>query len=99
MAHRSSDPRREPMPKVKKASAQQKAAPPRDAATNVRTEASASRSDAAKEKRAKAAADQTSNAKVEALQRDRENADQQFLTTNEGLRMEDDQNTLRAGAR
>jgi catalase len=87
------------MPKVKKASAQQKAAPPRDAAPNVRTEASASKSDAGKEKRAKAAADSTRNAKVEALQRDRENADQQFLTTNEGLRMEDDQNTLRAGTR
>ena len=41
----------------------------------------------------------TSNAKLEALDRDRENADQQFLTTNEGLRMEDDQNTLKAGAR
>src|SRR5882757_7297684 len=41
----------------------------------------------------------TSNAKLEALERDRENSDQQFLTTNEGLRMEDDQNTLKAGAR
>jgi catalase len=39
------------------------------------------------------------NAKVLALERDRENSDRQFLTTNEGLRMEDDQNTLRAGAR
>ncbi len=74
-----------------------KAAPPRTAAPNARTEASASKSDAAKERAAKAAP--TSNAKLEELERDRENADDQFLTTNEGLRMEDDQNTLRGGVR
>ncbi len=72
---------------------------PRSGAPNVRTEASTSTSDAAKVRRAKAATGKSSNAKLEALGRDRENADQQFLTTNEGLRMEDDQNTLRAGAR
>jgi catalase len=77
----------------------QKAAAPPDAAPNKRTEASASKSDAGKEKRARAAADATSNAKLEALERDRENPDQQFLTTNEGLRLEDDQNTLKAGPR
>jgi catalase len=71
-------------------------AKPRPTAPNARTEASASKTDAAKEQRARAA---TSNAKLEDLQRDRENADGQFLTTNEGLRMEDDQNSLRAGAR
>jgi catalase len=71
-------------------------AKPRPLAPNARTEASASRTDAAKEARARAA---TSNAKLEDLDRDRENADGQFLTTNEGLRMEDDQNSLRAGAR
>ncbi len=40
-----------------------------------------------------------SNAKVAALEVHRERADQQFLTTNQGLRMEDDQNSLRAGDR
>jgi catalase len=40
-----------------------------------------------------------SNAKVAALEADRESADQQFLTTNQGLRMEDDQNSLLAGDR
>jgi catalase len=74
-----------------------KAAPPRTAAPNARTEASASKSDADKEQAAKAAP--TSNAKIEELERDRENADDQFLTTNEGLRMEDDQNSLRGGVR
>ena len=43
--------------------------------------------------------ERTGNAKLDELQRDRENADQQFLTTNQGLRMEDDQNSLRAGVR
>jgi catalase len=52
-----------------------------------------------KERAAKAAVAATRNAKVEELERDRENADGQFLTTNEGLRMEDDQNTLRGGVR
>ena len=76
-----------------------KAPRPRVDAPNARTEASASPADAGKEKRAKAAAAATRNAKLDELERDRENADQQFLTTNEGLRMEDDQNTLRAGVR
>ena len=72
---------------------------PRAAAPNARTEAAASKSDAGKEPAAKAKAGRTSNRKIEELARDRENSDGRFLTTNEGLRMEDDQNTLRAGAR
>jgi catalase len=75
------------------------AAKPRTSAPNARTEASASKADAGKERRAKAAAAARPNAKVADLERDRENSDQQFLTTNQGLRMEDDQNTLRAGVR
>jgi catalase len=77
----------------------QKAAPPREAAPVARTDAAASKSDAVKPSRAKAALAKNSNQKVEELARDRENADQEFLTTNEGLRMEDDQNSLRAGER
>ncbi|HEX7832050.1 MAG TPA: catalase, partial [Thermoanaerobaculia bacterium] len=68
-------------------------------APNSRTEASASKSDAGKERRAKDAVDATRNAKLDELERDRENPDEQFLTTNEGLRMEDDQNSLKGGAR
>jgi catalase len=86
------------MPKSKSTTSQ-KAARPRDDAPNARTEASASKADAPKEKVAKGARTASKNAKIAELERDRENADQQFLTTNEGLRMEDDHNTLRAGTR
>ncbi len=75
-----------------------KAAPPRTSAPNARTEASASKSDAEKERRAKNDP-ATNNSKLEELERDRENADDQFLTTNQGLRLEDDQNTLKVGPR
>jgi catalase len=39
------------------------------------------------------------SAKIAELEGDRENSDQQFLTTDHGLRLEDDQNSLRAGDR
>ena len=87
------------MPKAKNSKVAQKTARPRDDAPNARTEASASKTDAVKEKRGKVKAEAAPNAKVAQLERDRENGDQQFLTTNEGLRMEDDQNSLKAGAR
>jgi catalase len=85
------------MPKPKSTTSK-KPVPPRPGAPNARTEAAASKAEPAKESRKQAAAAIT-NAKLEELGRDRENADGQFLTTNEGLRMEDDQNTLRAGVR
>ena len=84
------------MPKLKSRRAARAAQPPA-AAPNTRTEASASKTDAAKEARGRA--QRLSNDKLEELERDRENPEGQFLTTNEGLRMEDDQNTLRAGTR
>ncbi len=39
------------------------------------------------------------NQKVDALQRDTQNGDGQMLTTNQGLRINDNQNSLKAGAR
>ena len=41
----------------------------------------------------------TDNEKVDALQRDTQNGDGQMLTTNHGLRINDNQNSLKAGAR
>jgi catalase len=77
----------------------QKAAPPRKVAPITRTPDNASKSDAAKPPRAGALLAQNANAKVRALEPERENADQQVLTTNFGTRVSDDQNTLRAGER
>ncbi|MEA2161909.1 MAG: catalase [Thermoanaerobaculia bacterium] len=79
-----------------KRTAPTKEAKPRGTAPNARTEASASKSDAEKERRARST---TSNRKLDELERDRESSDDHFLTTNQGLRMEDDQNSLRAGVR
>jgi len=52
---------------------------------------------AAKPRRPRSAAN--SSAKLAELEVDRETSDQQFLTSNQGLRIEDDQNSLRAGDR
>ena len=39
------------------------------------------------------------NDKIVDLQKNAEEADEQFLTTNQGLRINDDQNSLKAGER
>jgi len=65
----------------------QKAASPRTAAPAARTDGK------------QVVAKPPRNRKIEELERNRENGDQEFLTTNEGLRMEDDHHSLRAGAR
>ncbi|MBK5260817.1 MAG: catalase [Thermoanaerobaculia bacterium] len=77
------------MPKTKKAKSQ-KPAPPRTAAPVSRTPGN-------KPKPAKAQS--AKNAKVRALDAESENSDQQFLTSNHGVRIEDNQNSLRAGER
>jgi catalase len=77
----------------------QKAAPPRTAAPLTRTPGNASKSDAAKPSRANALLEKNASAKVRALEPHRENADQELLTSNHGTRIEDDQNSLRAGER
>ena len=69
------------------------------AAPVSRTSASASKPDSAKPSRTGALSGKTSNAKVRALEPEMENPDQQFLTSNQGLRIEDNQNSLRAGDR
>jgi len=84
---------------AKAKSTKRNSAPSREGAPKASTDPSAAKAAVRKEARPKGTAAGPSNAKLEALERDRENSDQQFLTTNEGLRMEDDQNTLRAGAR
>ncbi|MEP7171383.1 MAG: catalase, partial [Bacteroidota bacterium] len=42
---------------------------------------------------------ETENAKVNDLAKNTESAQDQFLTTNQGLRINDDQNSLKAGER
>ncbi|MBV9493259.1 MAG: catalase, partial [Acidobacteria bacterium] len=86
------------MPKTKETKSQKTAAP-RAAAPVSRTPGSASKADAAKPERVKALARKRDSAKVAALDEHRENADEQFLTSDQGIRIEDNQNSLRAGER
>ncbi|HEV7923056.1 MAG TPA: catalase [Thermoanaerobaculia bacterium] len=86
------------MPKTKETKSQ-KTAPPRASAPVSRTPGSASKADAGKPARAKPLAQKERSAKVAALDEHRENADQEFLTSDQGVRIEDTQNTLRAGER
>jgi catalase len=77
----------------------QKAASTRPAVPVMRAAASASRSDALKASSSRATVGKTTSAKIAALEPERENYDQQFLTSNHGVRIEDDQSSLRAGER
>jgi len=53
----------------------------------------------AKEKNKKEIKPETSNAKIENLEPHTENSDREFLTTNQGLKINDNQNSLKAGER
>ena len=74
-----------------------KAGSPRSAAPVRRAAASALKTDAVKPSRALAG--RKASAKIKALEPDMESSDQQFLTSNQGVRIEDDQNSLRVGDR
>jgi catalase len=73
--------------------------PARSAAAVTRSGPRGSNSAAAGPSAARSAPKKSVSAKIKALEPERENSDQQFLTSNQGVRIEDDQNSLRAGER
>jgi len=82
------------MAKSKRTTSKQ-AGPRRSAAPVMRTPGTATKSDRVKPARSAIA----KNAKTAALEAVTENSDQQSLTSNHGVKIQDDQNSLRAGER